>query len=71
MREADGVIAAVTEVQRGEIGGITDAATLRRNLEMHCLPGSLIDGGNPDYDEFLEERRRLMALKIKVWFEAL
>ncbi len=52
-------------------GGITEAATLRRNLEMHCLPGSLIDGGNPDYDEFLEERRRLMALKIKVWFEAL
>ena len=52
-------------------GGITDAAALRRNLEMHCLPGSLIAGGNPDYDEFLEERRRLMALKIKLWFEAL
>ena len=38
---------------------------------MHCLPESLIDGGNLDYDEFLEERRRLMALKIKAWFEAL
>jgi hypothetical protein len=52
-------------------GGITDAATLRSNFAMHCLPESLIDDGNPDYDDFLEERRRLMALKIKAWFEAL
>ena len=52
-------------------GGITDAAELRANLRMSCLPESLLDGEIPDYDDFLEERRKLMALKIKTWFEAL
>lgn len=52
-------------------GGITDAKELRANLRMNCLPESLLDGQVPSYDEFLEERRKLMALKIKAWFEAL
>ena len=52
-------------------GGITDAADLRANLRMHCLPESLLDGNIPDYDDLLEQRRKLMALKIKQWFEAL
>ena len=52
-------------------GGITDAQNLRENLSDHCLPPSLLDGAIPVYDEFLEERRRLMALKIKAWFETL
>lgn len=52
-------------------GGITKAADLRANLRTHCLPESLLDGVIPDYDDFLEERRKLMALKIKAWFEAL
>lgn len=52
-------------------GGITDATELRANLRMSCLPESLLDGGIPTYDDFLEARRKLMAQKIKVWFEAL
>ncbi len=52
-------------------GGITDAQNLRENLSDHCLPASLLDGVIPAYDEFLEERRRLMALKMKAWFETL
>jgi hypothetical protein len=52
-------------------GGITDAAGLRANLRMSCLPETLLDGQIPDYDEFLEVRRGLMAKKIKQWFEAL
>jgi hypothetical protein len=52
-------------------GGITNAADLRANLRMSCLPESLLDGDIPDYDAFLEERRKLMALKIKAWFKAL
>jgi hypothetical protein len=38
---------------------------------MHCLPETLLDDGIPDYDAFLDARRKLMALKIKRWFEAL
>ena len=52
-------------------GGITDLADMAANLRVHCLPESLIDSEIPAYDDFLEERRRLMALKIKKWFEVL
>lgn len=52
-------------------GGITSLATMKANLRMHCLPDSMLEGKIPAYDDFLEERRGLMALKIKQWFEAL
>jgi hypothetical protein len=52
-------------------GGITKEAELRVNLRMSCVPEAMLDGRMPAYDDFLEERRRLMALKIKCWFEAL
>jgi len=52
-------------------GGITSLTDMQANLRMHCLPASLLDGKIPAYDEFLAERRRLMALKIKQWFEVL
>ena len=52
-------------------GGITELTELRANLQMSCLPESLIDGVVPDYDDFLEERRKLMSLKIKTWFAGL
>jgi hypothetical protein len=38
---------------------------------MSCLPETLLDGEMPAYDDFLEERRKRMALKIKAWFEVL
>jgi hypothetical protein len=52
-------------------GGITDAGRLRENYAQNCLPASLLDGEVPDYDDFLAERRDLMALRIKEWFEVL
>lgn len=52
-------------------GGITDPDMLRQNFEENCLPISLMDGQVPDYETFLAERRRLMALRIKRWFEVL
>jgi hypothetical protein len=52
-------------------GGITNLADMKANLRMHCLPESLLDGEIPAYDDFLEKRRQLMALKIKQWFGAL
>ena len=52
-------------------GGITSADDLGENLRVHCLPQSLLGGETPAYDDFLEERRKLMALRIKTWFEAL
>lgn len=52
-------------------GGITKLDEMRTNLRMNCLPESLLDGTIPPYGDFLEQRRKLMALKIKTWFEAL
>lgn len=56
---------------RKKYGGIMDAEELRSNLRMSCVPESLLDGEAPAYDDFLEERRQLMARKIRTWFELL
>ncbi len=52
-------------------GGITDAADLKINMRMSCLPESLLEEEMPDYETFLRQRRILMAHKIKTWFERL
>lgn len=52
-------------------GGITDRTDLEKNFAENCLPVSLLDGAIPDYDAFLETRRRLMAAKIKTYFQTL
>ncbi len=52
-------------------GGITDKAEMAANLAMNSIPAGMLDGEIKDFGEFLEERRKLMALKIKTWFEVL
>ncbi len=52
-------------------GAITDEARMRENLRTHCVPEVMLDGDIPEYEDFLEARRKLMALKIKEWFEVL
>ena len=52
-------------------GGITDMAQMRVNLRRSCVPGSLLDGEVPTYDEFLEQRRVRMAQKIQTYFGGL
>jgi len=56
---------------RKKYGGITDQAEMRANLRTHSVPVSLLDGEIPGFDDFLELRRRLMAQKIKTYFEGL
>jgi hypothetical protein len=52
-------------------GGITDRKELLKNLEAHCIPSELLDDARDDYERFIETRRKLMALKIKNYFETL
>jgi hypothetical protein len=52
-------------------GGITERDDLIKNLQMNCIPVAMLDGEIKGYEGFLEDRRALMALKIKTWFEAL
>ena len=64
-------LAAQCNGGKKKYGGITEIERMRGNLAMHCLPESLLEGVIPPYEAFLEERRKLMALKIKNWFECL
>lgn len=61
------------QVDRGpkRYGGITNMEALRKNLEQHAIPADVLNGDSLDFETFLSQRRRLMALKIKGWFEGL
>ena len=52
-------------------GGITTIEEMWANLRMSCLPECMLDGEIPSFDDFLEQRRKLMAQKIKTYFEGL
>ena len=52
-------------------GGITERMEMIENFKMNCLPESILDGGIPTYENFLTQRRKLMALRIKTYFEGL
>lgn len=36
-----------------------------------CIPKTMVDSEIKDFNAFLEERRKWMALKIKTWLEVL
>lgn len=64
-------LAKQLEGAKKKYGGITEEKELRANLRMHCLPESLLEGDVPEYEEFLAQRRVLMAKKIKAWYGSL
>lgn len=51
-------------------GGITTEKELLTNLQINCLPESILEN-IPAYEDFLKERRFLMAQKIKTYFSSL
>ncbi len=52
-------------------GAINKLDELNKNLKMHCIPLSIFDELANNYEKFLEERRKLMAQKIKDYFNIL
>lgn len=50
-----------------KIGTIINSENLKKNLSENCIPESIINMTVKDYDEFLMERRKLMAAKIKAY----
>jgi hypothetical protein len=54
-----------------KIGGIIDIKDLEKNLAMHCIPDGIESMKVDDYDDFLEQRRKLMSAKVKIYFHAL
>lgn len=51
-------------------GGITDKETLFQNMKDNCVPENFIKMNVGDYNRFLEERRALMADKIRRYYES-
>lgn len=49
-------------------GNITNRETLLKNLTENSIPATIIDMEHTDYDNFLNERRKLMANKIKEYY---
>lgn len=56
---------------RARYGGITDPAHLRDNLDAHCLPRGVGTAIAETYDAFLQQRRKLMATKIRDYYREL
>jgi len=54
-----------------KLGGLTDQQQLLENLHAHCIPDGVFNSMADDYEEFLVERRKLMALKIRDFFSML
>jgi hypothetical protein len=52
-------------------GNITEPAELGENFRMNCIPDGIENMTLDDYPTFLAERRKLMAQKIKTYFESL
>jgi len=52
-------------------GAITDAEEMRSNFALHCIPDGVERMDIEHYEEFLKERRRLMADKIRRYYQKL
>lgn len=65
--------AAYEKCRLGEslYGNITDVSTLNQNLRLNCIPLNIVNMDFHDYDAFLVERRKQMAVKIKSYYNSL
>jgi len=57
--------------KKATYGAITNLDELKDNFLMHCIPLGMDKKTILDYDQFLEERRLLMAQKIKDYYKRL
>lgn len=68
---------ALRQIQDGcatdetQIGNITSIDDFNQNLHTNCIPATIKDWTYENYDQFLLERRKLMAQKIKEYYEGL
>ena len=57
--------------QENKYGAINTIEDLHFNMNENCIPESFINMSIDNYDEFLKERRKLMAQKIKAYYNTL
>jgi len=59
------------ESKQIELGNISDSALLAENLAENCIPNNIYTMDISSYDEFLMERRKLMAALIEKYYKGL
>lgn len=59
------------ESKKCSIGTILNENILMENLKMNCIPENIFSMQSVDYETFLQERRKLMAQKIKHYYYSL
>lgn len=52
-------------------GGIVDSDEMQANFRANCVPERLLHDDVPVFEDYLDERRKLMAAKIRAYFEKL
>ncbi|HOF16959.1 MAG TPA: DUF262 domain-containing protein [Bacteroidales bacterium] len=60
-----------TENKDLKYGNISDINVLRENLRTNCIPEDIISMNINNYEDFLLERRKLMAKKIQKYYNSL
>lgn len=54
-----------------KVGNIRDFKELEHNLEEHCIPDTLMKADYEDFESFLHQRRKLIAQRLKNYYESL
>lgn len=66
-----GVILEQCKTKDIQIGNISDEQELMTNLAENAIPASVVNMTVDDYDDFLAERRKLMAKTIEKYYKSL
>lgn len=70
-KEYFGIARDAIASREGYFGDIADPEALRSNLEANCIPKGIFEMEAADYEDFLAQRRQLMAKKIEQYFKSL
>lgn len=70
-KEYMGMIKAQINGESIRLGEIDNWDELRENLRMNCVPETIVDMESVDYENFLEERRKLITMKIRNYYQKL
>ena len=70
-REYFRIVSEQCSTKKPKYGNITDFEIFKRNLQENCIPESIIEMDYTRYDEFLQERREMIAIFIKNYYKNL